>query len=594
MAGRRLALLIATSSYDDAAFGRLRAPDADIEALRDVLADPTVGGYAVDVLSNAASHEVNQAIEEFFAEAKLDDLVLLYFSGHGFKNDAGRLYLITRESRQRRLDSTAVSAQFVRDQLDRCRSRRKVVILDCCYAGAFPPGATRGAEHVDVLGGLSGRGCAVITASSALEYAFEADGNSSPVSQAQPSVFTGALIDGLATGSADIDGDGLIDIDELYDHVYKRVKSVVPQQTPGQSSQLEGSLYVATSPRGPRPTALPLEFMEAIKSPFMRLRLGVVGELLEFCAGAHPGKLMAVQGALSELAEDDSVKVSEAAKSALESIGERLAGLAHAVARARGDVVEAHLPSEAARSEAAKIIDDARREADQLLSAAGLDVARLRMNAERDRAAMIDTAKKERDELLAAASRQAEEMRAKALWLLEESEAQIAQAEAESKSRLATQPTEDELAANALAESALAESDRAERDSDSITPELVALAGKKVEEIRRQMAESPPMTAAAYEQLRAQHRELLGEYFKLKTGRPDQDGNRPRGLLKTPEFTRVMRGFDPVQVDEFLRQFALNPRLGAPEFSVVMRGYAKGEVLAHIRVLQARALQGEL
>jgi hypothetical protein len=295
---------------------------------------------------------------------------------------------------------------------------------------------------------------------------------------------------------------------------------------------------------------LPLEFMEAIKSPFMRLRLGVVGELLEFCAGAHPGKLMAVQAALGELAKDDSVKVSKAAKSALESIGERLVGLAHAVAQARGDVVEAHLPSEAARSEAAKIIDDARREADQLLSAAGLDVARLRMNAERDCAAMIDAAKKERDELLAAASRQAEEMRAAAQRLLEESKAQIAQAEAESESRLGMRPKkakrqendlraaalivaenfaaeEDELAANASAES-----DRAERDSDSITPELVALAGKKVEEIRRQMAESPPMTAAAYEQLRAQQRELLGDYFKLKAGTPDQDGNLPRSLLR--------------------------------------------------------------
>jgi uncharacterized caspase-like protein len=91
LAGRRLALLVATSSYDDAAFGRLRAPAADIEALRNVLAAPAIGGYDVEVLSNAASHEVNQAIEEFFAEAKLDDLVLLYFSGHGFKSESGRL-----------------------------------------------------------------------------------------------------------------------------------------------------------------------------------------------------------------------------------------------------------------------------------------------------------------------------------------------------------------------------------------------------------------------------------------------------------------------------------------------------------------------
>ncbi len=433
-----------------------------------MLADPAIGGYEVNVLSNAASHEVNQAIEEFFAEAKQDDLVLLYFSGHGYKSDAGRLYLVTRESRQWMPDSTAVSAQFVRDQLDRCRSRRKVVILDCCYAGAFPPGATKGADQVDVLGGLSGQGWAVISASSALEYAFE-DGNSSPVSDAGPSVFTGALIDGLATGDADINGDGLIDIDELYDHVYKRVKGLFPQQTPGRSSQLEGTLHVATSPRGPRPTPLPLELTQAMSSPLASTRFGVVEELVKFCQDAHPGTLMAVQAALMELAEDDSTKVSRAAGSALEAITGRLAGAAREAAKVRADMVETYVPPDAARSEAAKIIDEARREADEILT----------------------TAKRQADAMRA----EAEEIRAWAQAILDHSEAQTAQAE-------------------------------------------------------RQEAEGAP--------------------------------------LRNRNFARVMRGWDPHEVDKFLGQLKLNPRLPVPKFPVVMRGYDKRQVADSIRQIKAR------
>ena len=247
MAGKRLALLVATDTYEDSTFRQLRAPSADVEALRAVLADPAIGAYQVEHLSNAVSHQVNQAIEKFFAEAGLKDLVMLYFSGHGFKDDSGRLYLTTRDSQRQLLASTAVSAQFVREQMDRCRSRRKVVILDCCYAGAFPDGVARGTDTIDVLERLSGRGSAVMTASSAMGYAFE-DENSLTVTEikgmATPSVFTGALIDGLATGSADQDGDGLIDVDELYDHIYKKVRETVPQQTPGWRGNVEGTLYV--------------------------------------------------------------------------------------------------------------------------------------------------------------------------------------------------------------------------------------------------------------------------------------------------------------------------------------------------------------
>lgn len=56
----------------------------------------------------------------------------------------------------------------------------------------------------------------MITASSAMEYAFEGD-QLGDQRQGRPSVFTSAVVEGLATGEADQDEDGWVSLDELYD-----------------------------------------------------------------------------------------------------------------------------------------------------------------------------------------------------------------------------------------------------------------------------------------------------------------------------------------------------------------------------------------
>lgn len=78
MAGSRKALLIATDSYCDPRFCRLRASAADVAGLHAVLSDPAIGGYAATPLVNVPEPEVTRAIEDFFADASRDD-ELLYF-----------------------------------------------------------------------------------------------------------------------------------------------------------------------------------------------------------------------------------------------------------------------------------------------------------------------------------------------------------------------------------------------------------------------------------------------------------------------------------------------------------------------------------
>src|SRR5205823_12409215 len=114
------------------------------------------------------------------------------------KDEGGDLYLAASNTKLRRLGATAVAADFVNRRMSRSRSRRVVLLLDCCYAGAFERGmVARAGSGVGIEEQFGGRGRAVITASSAMEDAFEGDELTDAGEQA-PSVFTSALVTEVA------------------------------------------------------------------------------------------------------------------------------------------------------------------------------------------------------------------------------------------------------------------------------------------------------------------------------------------------------------------------------------------------------------
>jgi len=246
LAGTKAALLVATADYGDPAFRRLRAPGHDVEALRRVLADAAIGGFDVRALVNQPGQVVEEEIEGFFTDRKPDDLLLLYLSCHGVKDQDERLYFAAADTKLQRLAASGISSTFVNEQMGNSRSKRVVLLLDCCYSGAFARGfAPRGGQGVELKERLQGRGRVVITASSAMEYAFEAA--QLTADSAQPSVFTSAVVQGLRTGEADRDGDGRVSVDELYDFVFDRVRQT-PHQRPAIFADVQGALYIAQNP----------------------------------------------------------------------------------------------------------------------------------------------------------------------------------------------------------------------------------------------------------------------------------------------------------------------------------------------------------
>ena len=318
----RTALIIGNSVYDDPTLARLNAPAADVRALAALLSDGEIGQFdSVRTLIDETEATTRRAIAAFYAAAKPDDLLLLYFSGHGVLDDQGRLYLAARDTQHDLPQGSALPAAFITDGMDSSRSRRQVLILDCCHSGAFARGARSAAGAKAVTAATFegiGYGRAVLTATDSTQYAWEGD---AVLGTAEHSVFTQHLIDGLSSGAADGDGDGVITLEELYDYVYSRVVSQTPRQTPRKwSYNQEGALVIARNPRPTAPLAAPLpaELQLSLDDPRSWVRKGAVQELARLLTQSPAGLAAAARAALEKLAQaDDSYSVRAIAQAAL-------------------------------------------------------------------------------------------------------------------------------------------------------------------------------------------------------------------------------------------------------------------------------------
>ena len=175
----KFALIIANTEYTDPGLAQLTAPGKDAQEFARVLDSPELGAFDdVIILLNENESKVSETIDYFFSLKKPDDLLLLYFSGHGVRDEYGSLYLAVKNTNRARLRSTAIKSDFIREAMDESRSRRQILILDCCNSGAFAQG-TKGETGASVGTAKAfegtGYGRVVLTASDSTQFAWEGD-----------------------------------------------------------------------------------------------------------------------------------------------------------------------------------------------------------------------------------------------------------------------------------------------------------------------------------------------------------------------------------------------------------------------------------
>jgi uncharacterized caspase-like protein len=219
---RHFAILIGVERYQKVA--PLRYTVNDVNVLSTTL-QKYDGFQAADIFEitdaglerakQPSKESITSAFETWLPRLSESDTLLVYFSGHGFRDDAGNLYLAPIECDARVPARSGIPIEWLREKIGGCKAAFKLLILDTCHAGsekgdsaAFASDLAKPFENLQ----------RVVTLASST-----ADEKSQIWEDKQRSLFSYWLTQGLK-GNADRDGNGIVDIDELYNYVEKLVK----------------------------------------------------------------------------------------------------------------------------------------------------------------------------------------------------------------------------------------------------------------------------------------------------------------------------------------------------------------------------------
>jgi hypothetical protein len=318
--GCRSALVIASGAYDDGSFASLRSPAVDAEAFAAVLGHPACGGFEVKTLLDQPVQSLRVGVQRFLTARAADETIVIYVSCHGVLSSRRRLYFAARDTSVDMLAATGLESRWLIECLDECAARRQVVILDCCFSGAFglTKGANGGPEDVGLkflFDDASSRGREVLTASRATEYSFE--GKALTPDTHSGSAFTSALVAGLQTGDADRDRDGLITVAEAYAFARARVLESGSAQTPQRWLYGgEGEVILARSPAGiaVEPAVLHDDVRAGLENRFPHIRIGALHALSLWLTDSDPARVIAARAAMEDVAAQDIAQVAAVAR----------------------------------------------------------------------------------------------------------------------------------------------------------------------------------------------------------------------------------------------------------------------------------------
>ncbi|MBD6617102.1 tetratricopeptide repeat protein [Komarekiella sp. 'clone 1'] len=319
---RKVALLIGISDYEPG-LNPLPASVKDMEAIAKVLQHPEMGGFAqtdIQKLENPDPQKMQEAIETLFSDRRKDDLVVLYFSGHGIKDESGKLHLATRLTRKnpqgRLIKSTTVPASFVHNIMSESHCKRQVVILDCCFSGAFAEGwSAKDDSSVDIRAELGGEGRVVLTSSTATEYSFHQQ-------ESNLSIYTRYLIEGIETGAADLDNDGAVSVDELHEYAKKKVQEAAPAMQPEIYAVKEGfKILLSKAPIGdPK-----LKYRKEIEIYASRGEISIIGrrilDALRQNLGLFPEETAAIEAEVLKPYREYQQKLQQYEQALVDAIG---------------------------------------------------------------------------------------------------------------------------------------------------------------------------------------------------------------------------------------------------------------------------------
>ncbi len=252
--GTNYALIIAVGKYRDPKINSLRYAENDARELYRVLTNHRTGMFkprnvTVLINQNATEKNIKFKFDDIISKAKQkDDLLLVFYAGHGFTYPSGSdTYWLTYDTivgdrEGKRIKSTAFSNLTLATKLTDIKANTVVFFVDACFSSGMvkKPASIRGLETY--LG--TDKDYVIITSS-------QADQRSIESSRLRHGLFSYSLIKGLS-GEADVNSDGLVDIEELWPLVTSQVSKLASdmnaEQQPRRGGSSGGSIYLSKNP----------------------------------------------------------------------------------------------------------------------------------------------------------------------------------------------------------------------------------------------------------------------------------------------------------------------------------------------------------
>ncbi|MEW6542885.1 MAG: caspase family protein [Nitrospirota bacterium] len=210
---------------------RERIPKADfaVQDAKDVAQFLTAqAGYREENVILRLNEQATKSDMEKYFEAWLKNNVdanaslLIYFSGHGAPQAAtGDAYLVPYDGDPAFIEQTGYPLKRLYLMLDKLPTKNVVVMLDSCFSGAGGRSVlAKGARPmVLTVEGLASSAKAVVLAATSGSHLSLAD------QEKGHGLFTYYALQGLA-GDADANGDGAIDVQELFEYLKPQVQRV--------------------------------------------------------------------------------------------------------------------------------------------------------------------------------------------------------------------------------------------------------------------------------------------------------------------------------------------------------------------------------
>jgi hypothetical protein len=218
------AVLIGVSEFKDSKhFINAEPIKNNIPALKSLLLNHEIAGLAeenvLEFTENQRHDEILDSIEKFIKEGDIDTIIF-YFAGHGFRTIEGEFYLVTNNSKSRRIKSTAILWEDVKRIFESASGiQQRFYIIDACHSGA----ATLGDEN-NLIEDIE-KGSALLAAASQNEKAYFDR-------KEQYTFFTNAIIKTLEEGIDNVEIKGF-SITRLFDKIIEQLRreriSILPQ-----------------------------------------------------------------------------------------------------------------------------------------------------------------------------------------------------------------------------------------------------------------------------------------------------------------------------------------------------------------------------